>query len=124
MICYDANVILEILFDRPKSDACSALIYKTDEKLATTMVSVSIIMYYAERNKADIRYTERFLRQFIWLPVTESDGEWAFQNYGVEDYEDGLQIACAIRENCKKFVTLDQALAKKYAQNIPISLIN
>lgn len=123
MICYDANVILEVLFDRSNAKACKALLERSNEQLVTTLISVSIVMYFAEAKKADTAYTERFLRQFIWLPVTESDAQWAFLNYKAKDFEDALQIACATRENCKRFATLDKSLAKKYASDIKIDLI-
>jgi predicted nucleic acid-binding protein len=44
-------------------------------------------------------------------------------NFKGDDFEDALQVACAIREGCNNLVTLDGSLSKKYAQYIAIDLI-
>lgn len=122
MTCFDANILLEIILKRGKSAKCLQQIRMAREA-SITALTVNLVMYYAEREGLNLKTTEQFLRQFFWLPLTESDINWAFQNYQAKDHEDALQIACALRENCKRFVTLDKALAKKYAKNIPIDLL-
>lgn len=123
MICFDANVLIEIIVQRKNAQACRDYINSSKEDMATTMLSVDLVMYYTESNKLDVTPVEQFLRQFIWLSLIDSDAEWAFKHFRNKDFEDGLQIACAKREECVKFITLDKPLAKKYAQNIPIDLI-
>jgi predicted nucleic acid-binding protein len=123
MICLDANVLIEIIVGRKNAGACRDYINKTTEDLATTMLTVDLVMYYAEGKKLDTTPIEQFQRQFIWLPLVDADAEWAFRYFANKDFEDGLQIASAKREGCGAFATLDKKLAKKYAQELQIDLI-
>ena len=123
MICFDANVLIEIIVDRKNALVCRDYIDAAKDDMCTTMLSVDLVMYYAESNKLAIQPIEQFLRLFTWLPMTDSDADWAFKNFGGIDFEDALQIACAVREGSKKFATLDKKLAKKYASTLPIDLL-
>jgi len=123
MICFDANVLIEIILGRKNAKKCQQYIDLAKEDMAITVLSLDLIMYYAERNKLDLVYIEQFMRLFIWLPMTDTDAEWAFKQYAADDYEDALQIGCALRERCARFVTLDQGLKKKYAQKLQIDLL-
>lgn len=123
MICLDANVLLEIIADRTNAQACRSFIGNTDKELVTTMLSVDLVFYFVEAKKLQREPAEAFLRKFTWLPLTEADGEQAFRTYDGRDFEDALQIACALREGCSEFVTLDKALAKKYADTLAVRLL-
>lgn len=123
MICCDANVLIEVILGRRQSGVCRKYIEEAPEDLAITMLSLDLIMYYAERHKLDLKPFEQLLRLFVWLPLTESDAEQAFKQYKGDDFEDALQISCTIREGCSKFATLDKSLAKKYSQSLPIDLL-
>lgn len=123
MICCDANVLIEVILGRKHASACRKYIEEAPEDLAITMLSLDLIMYYAERNKLNPTSVEKFLRLFVWLPLIESDAEQAFKLYKGDDFEDALQISCAMREVCSKFATLDKALTKKYSKVLPIDLL-
>lgn len=122
MTCLDANILIEIIDKRSKQGLCRHYINSTSG-LATTMLSVDLVMYYANKHKIDLSFTKGFLRQFIWLPLVEADGVWAFDNCQGSDFEDALQVACANREGCRSFATLDKALAKRYKDVIPVKLL-
>lgn len=124
MICLEANIVLELLLDRKLAQACQNYIASTNDEIAITTLSVSIIMYYAESKHLDLVAIERLLREFVWLGAVETDVAWAFQNFGGRDFEDALQLAIANREGCKSFITLDKALAKKYASSELIELLD
>lgn len=124
MICFDANVLIEIILERKNAAVCREYIKLAKEDMAITTLSLDLIMYYAERNKLDLRSIEQFVRLFIWLPLTDNDAEWAFKQYAGDDYEDALHIGCALREGCAKFATLDHGLVKKYSQKLPINLLS
>ena len=123
MICFDANIIIEIILSRKSSNDCRNYIELAKEDMAITMLTLDLIMYYAERNNLDLVSIEKFTRLFIWLPLTDTDAEWAFTHHEGDDYEDALQISCTMREGCTKFVTLDKDLKKKYSQKIQIDLL-
>jgi predicted nucleic acid-binding protein len=123
MICLDANIVLELLLDRKSAQSCRDYIAALNEDVAITVLSISIIMYYAEGKHLDLLAVERVLRDFVWLATVEADTTWAFQHYAGKDFEDALQIAVAKREDCKEFVTLDKSLAKKHTATMPIKLL-
>lgn len=124
MICVDANVLIEIILERRRANLCQKYIDETDQDLAITILTLDLVMYYAERHKLKLKPIEQFLRLFIWLPMTEADAELAFKSFGGQDFEDGLQLACAGREGCSRFLTLDNNLAKRRPKNILIDLIS
>ena len=68
----------------------------------------------------DIR---NFLDDFIVLPINNNDVSWAFDNLQGNDFEDALQLACAVNSECDNFVTLDQSLIKRYEKQAPINFI-
>ena len=57
----------------------------------------------------------------LFCPYSEAT---PFKQYADDDFEDALQIACATREACAKFATLDHGLAKKYSRSIRIDLLS
>jgi predicted nucleic acid-binding protein len=81
-------------------------------------------MYYAEGKHLDLFAVERSLCDFVWLGAVEADVTWAFQHFAGKDFEDALQVAIANREGCKRFITLDRALAKKYTPAMPVELLS
>ena len=126
MICFDANVILEVVLERERAEGCRGRIEKAKADQGENAISTltfSHVMYYAEARKLNLKNVELLLGTFSWLPVLETDVAWARSRYQGKDFEDALQIACALREGCTKFVTLDQKLAKKYAGQLSIELI-
>ena len=123
MICFDANVLIEIIVDRKSAKGCRDYVDSISDDMATTILSTDLVMYYAEGNKLDVQPVEQFLRLFTWLPMTDSDADWAFRHFKGKDFEDALQIACAVREGCKRFVTLDRRLSEKYSQTIPVDFL-
>ncbi len=122
MIFVDANVLLEVIQKRIRAKSCEQFL-SNDKNKAISTLTLDLVMYFVERDKLPWEPVKSFLESFSWLPVTDADAQWAFMNFKGYDFEDALQIACAIREGCSRLVTLDRSLSKKYAQDIVIDLI-
>ena len=122
MIFVDANVLLEVIQKRTRAKSCEQFL-SNDKNKAISTLTLDLVMYFVERDKLPWEPVKNFLESFSWLPVTDADAQWAFMNFKGYDFEDALQIACAIREGCSRLVTLDRSLSKKYAQDIVIDLI-
>ncbi len=122
MIGVDANVLLEVILQRTRAAQCEAVLANEEDK-AISILTLDLVLYFAERDKLPLGPIKDFLQCFIWLPITDADATWAFAHYKGKDYEDALQVACTIRERCSRLVTLDADLAKKYQRYVPISLI-
>lgn len=122
MIFIDANVLLEVIQKRTRAKACEQFLSNDKDKAISTL-TLDLIMYFVERDKLAWETVKSFLESFSWLPVTDPDAQWAFMKFKGDDFEDALQVACAIREGCNRFVTLDESLSMKYSQDIVIELI-
>ncbi len=85
-------------------------------------LSVSHFMYFAELEKKSKHDAHAFIKQFPALDVNQADVDWAFAN-DQGDFEDALQVACALRHGCKKFLTLDQGLKTRHHKHLAITLI-
>lgn len=123
MIFVDANIVLEVIERRAHADTCERMLRNGEEKAISTL-SLDLVMYFLEKDKIPLGPAKTFLESFVWLPVTDSDAQWAFYHFKGEDFEAAQQVSCALRESCTGFVTLDKSLAKKYANIIPIELLS
>jgi predicted nucleic acid-binding protein len=122
MVFLDTNIILEItLKDRAKFQQVKSFLEKVDDTTAISMLSVHLIMHFGRKEKADDTYLEGIIDQNVLLALTPDDYQWAKSNEHRKDFENALQLAVAIRTGCETFVTLDQELAKAYAE-LPINI--
>ncbi len=122
MTCVDANVLLEVIQQRSHAQVCEQFLGNADDKAISTL-TLDLVMYFVERDKLALEPVKEFLQSFSWLPMVDADAQWAFMHFQGKDFEDALQVACALRENCSGFATLDGLLAKKYKQDITIQLL-
>jgi len=123
MIFVDANVVLEVIQKRAHADNCERMLRNREEKAISTL-TLDLVMYFIERDKMPWESIKVFLESFSWLPLTDADAQWAFLHFRGKDFEDALQVSCAIREGCSLFATLDKALAKKYSDLMLIEDLN
>jgi predicted nucleic acid-binding protein len=122
MTFVDANVLLEVILKRTRAATCEKLLSNNENKAISTL-TLDLVMYFIERDKLAWEPVKAFLDSLNWLPIVEADAQWAFAQFRGDDFEDALQVACAIREGCTSFVTLDVSLSKKYSENIAIVLL-
>jgi predicted nucleic acid-binding protein len=122
MIFVDTNIVLELLLERSKQEKVLEAL-RNHKGLVLSTLSVSHIMYFVEKSGVDQQTSKDLMYRFSLLSVVDQDAARAFDMYGGEDFEDALQVACAMRYGCTKFLTLDQSLAKKYAKTMKIKLI-
>lgn len=122
MIFVDANVLLEVIQKRRYSAVCESLLSNNEDKAISTL-TLDLVMYFIERDKLSWEPVKAFLESFNWLPIVDADAQWAFINFKGDDFEDALQVSCAIREGCSSFATLDGSLSKKHAKDIEIQLL-
>jgi predicted nucleic acid-binding protein len=115
--------VLDILFERAHYYECLVELSSLDEPACLSVLTVSHCMYFAEQKKLDLIAVRAQLEKFLVLSVSPEDSIWAFDNYAGRDYEDALQVACALRHGCTKFLTLDKDLARKYARDIKVKLV-
>ncbi len=122
MTFVDVNILLEVIQKRTRAKACEQFLVNDRAKAISTL-TIDLVMYFIERDRLAWEPIKDFLGSFSWLPLTDADAQWAFMNFQGNDFEDALQIACALREGCSSFATLDGTLSKKYGQTMMIDLI-
>lgn len=124
--CLDANFLMELLTRRDHHQACRTFLEQaaaSGAELCISVLSLDIVFYLAESYKLPVGAAHAAVKPFKLLDVLAEDAQWALAAFDGKDLEDALQIAVALRTSCDQFITLDQALAKKYGSLIPIELI-
>ncbi len=122
MTFVDANVLLEVILRRARATVCEDFL-NSDEDKAISTLTLDLVMYFVERDKLPWEPVKAFLGSFVWLPIVDADAQWAFARFNGKDFEDAFQVACAVRENCSRLVTLDEPLSKKYSNDMAVVLL-
>jgi predicted nucleic-acid-binding protein len=125
MIALDTNAVMEILAARKRQGNIQAAIahHSSKNDLALSSLTVSNLFYLAEKHKIPMARTEILISSYKFYDVQARDVIWALKQYGGKDFEDALQVAAALREGCKTFITIDKKLATKYGKYLNIQLI-
>lgn len=113
----DANVLLEIILDRPKVSVARKLLKDLTQKPYISALTAHLVVHFGQEI-VDLPVLRSFLEDYKLLPLEVADFEWAFINTNGLDFEDGLQVAIAVKNGCDSFLTFDKDLAKVYA-NLP-----
>ncbi len=118
-IFLDANILLEIIHERERFDDAVAYVRTHAGRLCISALTVHLVMYFGSK-VTEVKVLRQFLSDYRVLPVSVGDIDWAFDHIRGGDFEDALQVACAVNSGCTRFVTLDAALARRYkgTQNV------
>ena len=123
MVFLDANIILEtILLNRAKAETVEKIIGQTDQ-LAISALSVHLVFHFGLKDKIQRSILQGIVEQYKILNFSKQDYLWAKQNCKDDDFEDALQVAIAVNNNCDSFITLDKSLANNYKKHIKIVLL-
>ncbi len=113
----DANILLEIILDRGRSQVARNLLRKHSGGLVISALTAHLVVHFGQA-LVDLPILRRFLGDYTVLSLEAADFEWAFVNTRDRDFEDGLQLGVAIRHSCNRFITFDKTLFGLY-QNLP-----
>ena len=123
-VLLDTNILMELFFNRAKSQAVvQAMTALPQDSINTiSVLSLSTLLYYVEAENIDKTTAYAFLDGFKVLDMNNDDYMWAKLN-DQGDFEDGLQVSCALRHGCQKLVTLDQKFKSMYGRYLAIQTI-
>ena len=125
-IFFDANILLDILLPARKNHQIAIKSYEKIcqkyDKLATSENIITTIEYIASKNKTDCKIIWKFFNSLhknfeIYnfsdilndsLDIYKKNCESAL----MIDFEDLLQINCALKNKCDTFITEDKELLK------------
>ena len=113
----DANILLEIIHERQQFDMAIDFLRTHAGRIAISPLTVHLVMYFG-RSVASVQSLKQLLSDFVTLPLADAEVQWAFNNGRDHDFEDALQLACAVHGDCTQFVTFDHKLAQRY-QTLP-----
>lgn len=109
----DANVLIEILESRSKQGQAIGALRQTPGKLYISTLTCHIVGYVCTK-RLGLPLVEKALADFNKLSLAPDDVAWAFANILGNDFEDALQLAVAVRNGCRTFITLDEQLHRTY----------
>lgn len=109
----DANVPLEILLGRKYEAAARKLLENNHNDLYISALTAHLIVHFGQA-VVDLPILRLFLQDYTILSLDNADFEWAFNNIRGSDFEDGLQLAVAVRNGCRCFSTFDRDVLTKY----------
>ncbi len=109
----DTNVVLELLFKRQQ---VPILLPKLNEyeQVYISFLTVHIVYYFGKKIKLEDWELNFILSRFKVLNQGSTTYEIAKQICKDEDFEDALQLACAIENNIKNVITLDEKMKDLY----------
>ncbi len=114
----DANILLEIILDRPLNKQCRMVIEQNVGNLYISALTAHLVVHFGA-SITDIKVIKQFLDDYYVESLEYADFEWAYNNGRDKDFEDALQIAVAVRMDADTFVSLDKKLIKTY-KDLPI----
>jgi len=119
----DANILMELFFNRVHRDAVLQKMADSGEaQFVVSILSVDLLFYFVEKGKLSKTQAHAFLGRYPILDMAAEDYLWAADN-DLGDFEDALQVACARRHGCQQFLTIDAPLSKRYDKYIDVCLI-
>ena len=121
--CIDANVLLEMLLEgREKPDVARAAIAQANRAVISPL-TVHLYTHFGKKEKHRLSDLLEDLDSYNVISMAAAQVAWAVANHQDDDFEDALQIGCAVLEKCDRFITFDQMLAKNYSRFIDIRLL-
>ncbi len=117
----DANILLEVLLPgRPKATLASS--YARNEAVVSPL-SAHLYVHFGKKEGYSVNALCNRLALLNYTSLGKAEIHWAISNCQDDDFEDALQVACAVLDGCELFVTLDKFLAHKYQKFIDIKLL-
>lgn len=118
----DANVLLEVLLpSRPHAKLAEG--YVLDPDAITSPLTAHLYMYFGLLAGMENKDLLNALSLYAFTDMGDAEVRWAINNCPDKDFEDALQIACALHSGCGTFVTFDKRIAKAYSQHIDVKLL-
>ncbi|MFM7853800.1 MAG: type II toxin-antitoxin system VapC family toxin [Flammeovirgaceae bacterium] len=121
-ILLDANILMEVIFNRQKSKECLNLIVNNFENAYISSLSVHICNYFLEKESGNIKENGLFFAQFNKFELNNDLLELAYSIYS-KDFEDAIQVASCLENNCYEIYTLDKNMAKNYEHLLKIIIL-
>jgi predicted nucleic acid-binding protein len=119
---FDTNVLLEALV-QGRSQQSRARQYLDTHQTVVSPLSAHLIVHFGQRDGLTLDFLMTLLLKYKFTDFGSREITWAVRNCQGDDFEDALQVACAVCSGSQFFVTLDKKLAKRYQHVIPMQIL-
>ncbi len=118
MVFLDANVLIELIVPGRFRYNEVRDVLSTYDEVSISMLSVHLCWHFGRQAGVDDELIASIIDSCNLLTIEPEDYYWARQFELGNDFEDALQLACALRFNCQELITLDKNFAKRYKDSI------
>lgn len=122
-IFLDANILLELLLVRAKSQPLENLLAKHDARYYISPLSVHLCYHYCLQEGVAAERIAAFLQAFDIAPMDYYVVSLAQRRFLGKDFEDCLQAACAELAGYDQILTLDKNFAKHSGTKLPVTVV-
>ncbi len=118
----DANVLLESVL-KGRKHALKAQEYIGSHDVVISPLTAHLFVYFGQKDGIVLEALLDMLTKHRFTDCGSAEVTWAIHNIQSNDFEDALQVACAVTNKCKALATLDKNLASRYKKFITIKLL-
>lgn len=120
---FDANVLLEVLDRRQYAEQAIAALRRHGTEAYISALTGHLVMYFGPKAGVEREILRQFLLDYHMQSVGATEFAWAFQHMQGTDFEDALQLACAVSVGAALFYTFDKELARHYQGRFDLEII-
>lgn len=117
----DTNIVLDYLYDRMRDGCAKTIVLVGQESMYEMCISILTainVLYITKKYETRVS-PDDIARLFRILPQDYEQYRYA-QTIDIDDFEDAIQLACAVGGGCRAFVTRDRDLLDSDIRSIQI----
>lgn len=117
----DTNIVLDYFYDRMRDGCAKTIVLVGQESMYEMCISILTainVLYITKKYETRVS-PDDIARLFRILPQDYEQYRYA-QTIDIDDFEDTMQLACAVGGGCRAFVTRDRDLLDSDIRSIQI----
>ena len=117
----DTNIVLDYFYDRMRDGWAKTIVLVGQESMYEMCISILTainVLYITKKYETRVS-PDDIARLFRILPQDYEQYRYA-QTIDIDDFEDAMQLACAVGGGCRAFVTRDRDLLDSDIRSIQI----
>lgn len=117
----DTNIVLDYFYDRMRDGCTKTIVLVGQESMYEMCISILTainVLYITKKYETRVS-PDDIARLFRILPQDYEQYSYA-QTIDIDDFEDAMQLACAVGGGCRAFVTRDRDLLDSDIRSIQI----
>ena len=117
----DTNIVLDYFYDRMRDGCAKTIVLVGQESMYEMCISILTainVLYITKKYETRVS-PDDIARLFRILPQDYEQYSYA-QTIDIDDFEDAMQLSCAVGGGCRAFVTRDRDLLDSDIRSIQI----